>query len=525
MEIRSPAHLASIASAAPTAGQAASLKVGAILEVMVQARLGDNRFQLRPLPEGEPLTGISLTELSVGQRLQVQVARLGAMPELRILPAETPAPETIPKALRELLPKQADINELAAMLRRLPASASPGLPEPVRVAAARLAAMLPQAENLMTPDGLQKAVRNSGLFLEASLAAVLTDGAALPENDFKARLLNLLAVLQQAEGGKPAAVPKYPIRKTTLPAAQAASPRSAKEAREGTSEADMPNPEKAGQKPEGASAKMTAGPLPSQPQGKGAVTLPIPRTPNVTLPPVEKAQNDGGAALEVPDPQKLAPATEGSSPRIVAHQPASHPDLQKSESAGPASVPKNSPPEMALPTAQNAANSLAQKARDGIANPDLIDLEKLAQKAEGALARITVDQLASQPRDDGAVSLQLNLPFIEGDYRDNIKLRIASEGSSGADERADSSWTATIELQPPGLGAFNARIVWNGTQIDACLWSDREETRNSMNQAAETLRVRLEQVGLATGSLTVLDRPPSPPSAAADTQPLLDLRV
>jgi flagellar hook-length control protein FliK len=121
----------------------------------------------------------------------------------------------------------------------------------------------------------------------------------------------------------------------------------------------------------------------------------------------------------------------------------------------------------------------------------------------------------------------LNLPFIEGDYRDNIKLRIASEGSSGADERADSSWTATIELQPPGLGAFNARIVWNGTQIDACLWSDREETRNSMSQAAETLRVRLEQVGLATGSLTVLDRPPSSPSAAADTHtpPLLDLRV
>jgi hypothetical protein len=42
-------------------------------------------------------------------------------------------PETVPKALRELLPKQADINELAAMLRRLPSSASSGLPEPVRV--------------------------------------------------------------------------------------------------------------------------------------------------------------------------------------------------------------------------------------------------------------------------------------------------------------------------------------------------------------------------------------------------------
>jgi hypothetical protein len=42
-------------------------------------------------------------------------------------------PETVPKALRELLPKQADVKELAAMLGRLPASASPSWPEPVRV--------------------------------------------------------------------------------------------------------------------------------------------------------------------------------------------------------------------------------------------------------------------------------------------------------------------------------------------------------------------------------------------------------
>jgi flagellar hook-length control protein FliK len=524
MEIRSPAHLASIPSAAPTAGQAASLKVGAILDVMVQARLGDNRFQLRPLPEGEPLTGISLTELSVGQRLQVQVTRLGAMPELRIIPAETPAPETVPKALRELLPKQADVKELAEMLGRLPASASPALPEPVRAAAARLAALLPQAEDLMTPDGLQKAVRNSGLFLEASLAAVLTDGTELPENDLKARLLNLLAVLQQSEAGKPAAVPKYPSRNATLPAAQGAAPQSPKPPRDETSEADMPNPEKAGQKPEGASAKMIADPLSVQAQGKGATMLPILPARNASLLSADKARNDGGAQ-EARDTQMLPPTPTGSFSKIAVTQPDFQPDLHKSDSARMTAVPKNLPEETVQAAAQNAAHSLAQKARDGIADPDLLDLEKLAQKAEGALAKITVDQLASQPRDDGAVSLQLNLPFIEGDYRDNVKLQIASEGGSGSDERADSSWTATIELQPPGLGAFNARIVWNGTQIDACLWSDREETRNSMSQAAEILRARLEQAGLATGALTVLDRPPLPPSAAADTQPLLDLRV
>ena len=382
MEIRPPAHLFNIAKTSEPALQPASLKTGAILDVIVQARLGEDRFQFQLLPQGESLVGISLTKLSVGQRLQVEVIRAGTMPQLRILPAETQAPDVVTKALRELLPKQIDIRELTAMLGRLSPIDSPGLSDPVSLAVERLAATLPQVQKLMTPDGLQTALQNSGLFLEASLAAVLANGAPLPENDLKARLLNLLALLQD-----PDAVKKI-----------------------------------------------------------------------------------------------LQPATQ-----TVSHQPAKQPQDDGSER-------------------------------------EAIHLEKLAQKVEGALAKITVDQLESQPSDNGAISLQLNIPFAEGNYQDIAKLHIASEGAAAHDERINPAWTATIELQPPGMGAFNARIVWNGERIDACLWSDRKETTALISSASEILRARLEQAGLEAGTLTILDRPP-PPTNETDTPPLLDLRA
>lgn len=395
MEIRSPAHLPGVpAVAAAPAQQAASLKLGAIFNVIVQARLGENRFQFQRVSDGESLTGISLADLPIGQRLQVEVARLGVLPELRILPAEIQTLDVVPKALRELLPKQIEMKDLASILGRLPVFGFSGLSDSLRSAIERLAAALPQVEKLMTPDGLQESIQNSGLYLEASLAAVLTEGMALPENDLKARLLTLLAALQGSDAEKSVAMPKDLPRETVLPASQAAEPQS-------------------------------------------------------------KIQ-----------------------------------------------------------------------AIDDLNEQEMLDLEKLAQKAEGALAKMTIDQLASQPRDNDAISLQLNIPFAAENYPDNAKLKITSEGSAAHDESVNPFWTATIELQPPGMGIFNARVVWNGTRIDACLWCDKEETRALMSSAAETLRARLEQAGLETGALTILDDPPSLSSESdADMPPILDLRA
>jgi hypothetical protein len=513
MEIRNNATLSNAAATATSPQQIASLKLDAILDVVVQARMGENRFQLQRLPGGEPLTAMSQSELTVGQRLQVQVSRLGALPELRVVPAEPPRPEVVPKALRELLPKQIDLKELATMVGRLPSSNPSNLPGPVHLAVERLAAALPQAEKLMTPEGLQKAVRNSGIFLEASLAAALTEGAPLPENDLKARLLNLLAVLQPGEGGKAAAPAQALQQENALSPPGTVPSQTAAQASEEAGDQASLNPDKVPQRTDSALPKTIGESLlPSQSKGAAEGQFPA-------APPAPSLATQSGEKVSVPVPA----AAEQSAAKLAADKAANSVDLLKPEKEGLVVGAKPQPFETSLSTARSAPTlPSAGKAEDSFSKPEEIDPAKLAQKAEGALAKIAVDQLASQPRDDGTVCLQLNLPFVAGNHQDNAELSITAEGGSLAEDRVPA-WTATIQVQPPCMGAFNARIIWNGTQIDACLWSDREETADRIGQTTETLRAKLEQAGLAVGALTVLDRPPSSPLAETVDLHLLDL--
>jgi hypothetical protein len=521
MEIRNNATLSNVAATAASPQQIASLKLGAILDVVVQGRMGENRFQLQRLPGGESLTATSQAELAVGQRLQVQVSRLGTVPELRILPAEPPAPEVVPRALRELLPKQIDLKEFSAMLGRLPLSGSPNLPEPVRLAMERLVAVMPQAEKLATPEGLQKAVRNSGVFLEASLATVLSDGAPLPENDLKARLLNLLAVLQPGKGEqKTAAHPQF-LKQESAPSLPGTGlSRTAVPAPEEAGDQANPNPGE--EKPESALPKTSGEALLPQSQHKSAAERQFPATPPASWPPASKLEEKViGQALA--EPETAAPEPEQRAAKTVADKAAYSADIQKPGREWPGAGAKPQQLETNLSTDRNASPfSLIGRAEDSFSKLEAIDLAKLAQKAEGALAKIAVDQLASQSRDDGTVCLQINLPFVAGNHQDNAELSITSEGGAPSEDRVNPAWTATIQLQPPGMGAFNARIIWNGAQIDACLWSDREETAERIGQATETLRARLEQAGLTVGALAVLDRPPSSPVAETVDLHLLD---
>jgi flagellar hook-length control protein FliK len=136
-----------------------------------------------------------------------------------------------------------------------------------------------------------------------------------------------------------------------------------------------------------------------------------------------------------------------------------------------------------------------------------------------------VDQLASQPQDNAPAALQLTIPFTDGNHQDSARLFITPDTSETSGKDSPSSWTAAIELQPPGIGKFNARLVWNGARIEATLWSDREETGALMRSHCELLRARLEQAGLEAGKITVLDQPPASTPKKTDTLPLLDLHA
>ena len=166
----------------------------------------------------------------------------------------------------------------------------------------------------------------------------------------------------------------------------------------------------------------------------------------------------------------------------------------------------------------------AEQAKAGLTQAfQAADLELLAHKVEGALARITLDQLASLPQPDGSQLWRMEIPFGTGQEGDAAKLLIASEEREG--KAGGRSWSITLELQPPGLGSFCARILWNGARIDTYLWSDRPETLERMRENTETLRARLQQAGLVVGHLAALERAPAREKTETAAVPLLDLRA
>ena len=118
----------------------------------------------------------------------------------------TAAAAPLPGPLSAMLAEAATLQDsLAPLLADLAvAIQSPALPEAARTTALQLLAAQTPLDGEATAQTLQAAVRNSGVFLEASLAAALQVGAEPPDmqGDLKALLLRLVRDL----GAEPAGV-------------------------------------------------------------------------------------------------------------------------------------------------------------------------------------------------------------------------------------------------------------------------------------------------------------------------------
>lgn len=166
--------------------------------------------------------------LQTGQALKLEVVKGGDQPTLKIVPPPSP-PDTQGQALRQALPRQLPLAPLLANLTAL-ANPAQAAQTPAGNEVAQLARQVMEGlsgrGDIAQGAGLKQAVRNSGVFLEARLAAALTSGAPLPAGDLKAGLLRLLAGLrgQTTDTGTPGE--RAPSRLSGLGLGQAAPPPS-----------------------------------------------------------------------------------------------------------------------------------------------------------------------------------------------------------------------------------------------------------------------------------------------------------
>ena len=244
MEIKGPASIRNAAelllNAASHAGdgrfqsgRVLNLTVVSINAQQLLLRLNDTlieaRLQLAPTAPGLPPSREALENfralqglLQAGMVLRTRVVadsdqqvslKLLTLPETRsgqeILAQLRPA-------LRQSLPRQQSLAPLLANLQALARDDAPGtLPPRVQQAVRDFLARLPQADEVRHAEGLQRAIRHSGIFTEHNLLAARADPAML-QADVRAGLMRIAAFLRQM-ADRPAAARDTPGRSATSP--------------------------------------------------------------------------------------------------------------------------------------------------------------------------------------------------------------------------------------------------------------------------------------------------------------------
>lgn len=168
------------------------LQLGNSLGAVVTAKLAENSFLLT-LSSGQTIRAQAPTVLELGQTLKLEVVKVGAIPELKIISPELgmqPETAAVLQALRQFLPKQENLTDFAVTLRQM-ANLTSGKTDTVSTAINEVLGALPSKDDLVSVEGLKQGVSNSGVFLEAKLVNQLP-----PQGDLKGHLLTLVNALQ-----------------------------------------------------------------------------------------------------------------------------------------------------------------------------------------------------------------------------------------------------------------------------------------------------------------------------------------
>ncbi len=192
-----PAAPASISLPAP----ARPWQAGQILQARLLPPAPGEPLLLRIDGRLLPLPAPSLPA-PVGQTLRLQVIDPGQPAALRVLEASAPA--VAQQAMRDALPRQLPLSSLLSTLQAVAGdrpSRGDKLPANILQQIRQILDRLPRRNDATRAEGLQQALANSGLFLEARLAEALRAGQPFAQTaqqlggDLKGGLLGLLSLL------------------------------------------------------------------------------------------------------------------------------------------------------------------------------------------------------------------------------------------------------------------------------------------------------------------------------------------
>lgn len=131
---------------------------------------------------------------------------------------------------------------------------------------------------------------------------------------------------------------------------------------------------------------------------------------------------------------------------------------------------------------------------------DILELLKDSlQKAQGAHAKLTLDQLNSLPKEESPKqSWSLELPFFHEQSADSVRIEIERDKPGGS-ENQQQNWAVSITVTPPGLATIHCKITCYDGSVNTRFWSEAADTVDKINGHLDYLKQQFEKNGLTAG--------------------------
>lgn len=139
-----------------------------------------------------------------------------------------------------------------------------------------------------------------------------------------------------------------------------------------------------------------------------------------------------------------------------------------------------------------------QKLRGDTSNKHVLEpLLSLHRELEGAIARISLDQLAAcQTDDSGGCIWSFEIPVRFKDSIESLLLTVRRESDSSKTLAENQDWKASLSVTLPVLGVIEAELFLRGKKVSVVIYSEDEMTHKFMNGELSRLKTGLESRGL-----------------------------
>jgi hypothetical protein len=409
---------------------------------------------------------------------------------------------------------------------------SDALPEKLQLAVAPLLTLRPNLDQNLTGNDVKAAFKNSGLFLESSLASgsvARSSTAGVP--DLKAALIVLRQTLLSLGG---------PPESASVPAAAAAPQPPAQVSPDISAAGPAPEPHIAPSpalapsmiseidveevflpqarlpvaddfsESNGTSRIFPAAPMPLNADA-GTRAAATGATLNLLQEALQVFSQKAGSAVKpvLEEDVPLGPLPSGIQPQRAARND----DVATARTIAP-------PPPFraALPSAQPAVPPSL--------TPDMplaTTVHHLLDDTDAAIARQTLLQVASLPdradiagprTDPAAPRWNFEIPFATPGGTAIAQFEISRDGTGREIDAAKRVWRARFSLDVEPAGPIHALISLSGDKTSVRMWAERPATATQLRAGASQLSQALSRAELQPGDIVIRDGAPRQPSPA-----------